>query len=198
MSFCHQCYYIATLSNNLSQKTLNIQGTEVTATLKRSRRAKHIRLTLNSTGLIITRPWYVPEAAALAFAKHHESWILQKLPQLEVPKASLSPHQITTLRLQARDLVRSRLEHFNKYYHFSFHRITIRDQKSRWGSCSANKTLSFNFRIALLPSDLADYLVVHELCHLKEMNHSASFWALVAQTIPNYRQLRRRLRSQPL
>ncbi len=170
----------------------------MTATLKRSRRAKHIRLTLNSTGLIITRPWYVPEAAALAFAKHHESWILQKLPQLEVPKASLSPHQITTLRLQARDLVRSRLEHFNKYYHFSFHRITIRDQKSRWGSCSANKTLSFNFRIALLPSDLADYLVVHELCHLKEMNHSASFWALVAQTIPNYRQLRRRLRSQPL
>jgi len=85
----------------------------------------------------------------------------------------------------ARTLVHSRLEHFNKFYNFSYKRVFIKSQSTRWGSCSSKGNLNFNYRIALLPSHLADYIIVHELCHLKEFNHGKSFWDLVAETIEN-------------
>lgn len=96
----------------------------------------------------------------------------------------------------ALDLVTIRLAHFNSIYNFTYHRITIRNQSSRWGSCSRKGNLSFNYRLALLPPELADYIIVHELCHLGEFNHSKKFWDLVEKTIPNWRILRNNLREQ--
>lgn len=106
-----------------------------------------------------------------------------------------STQEITELRLKTRKLVNNRLIFFNQHYGFTYQRITIRDQKTRWGSCSSNKTLSFNYRIALLPLELIDYVVVHELCHLKEMNHRINFWRLVGQTIPDYKSRIRQLKK---
>ncbi len=94
---------------------------------------------------------------------------------------------------KAERLVWGRLEHFNSFYDFTYHRVCIRDQKSRWGSCSAQKNLNFSYRIIFLPPELADYLIVHELCHLGEMNHAARFWKLVEKTIPGYKKIRREL-----
>lgn len=74
--------------------------------------------------------------------------------------------------------------------------VSIRDQKSRWGSCSRDGRLAFNWRIARLPPRLADYVVVHELCHLLEFNHSPRFWALVARTMPDHRALRKALHHE--
>ena len=88
----------------------------------------------------------------------------------------------------------ARLTHWNQFYGFTFGRVTIKNHKSRWGSCSKKGNLNFNYKIALLPSELADYIIVHELCHLGEFNHSSRFWALVAKAIPNHRVLRARLR----
>ena len=79
-------------------------------------------------------------------------------------------------------------------YDLSFNRVAIRDTKTRWGSCSSKKNLNFNYRLALLPSHLIDYIVVHELCHLKEMNHQKSFWGLVSLTFPNYNNLKQELK----
>lgn len=94
----------------------------------------------------------------------------------------------------ALELVRQKVSYYNGFYNFSLGKISVRDQKSRWGSCSRRGNLSFSYKIVFLPEDLANYLVVHELCHLKEFNHSKNFWSLVSQTIPNWVFLRRELK----
>ena len=92
----------------------------------------------------------------------------------------------------ARLLVLQRIARFNAFYQFNINRVSIKNTKSRWGSCSKKGNLNFNYKIALLPAELADYVIVHELCHLGEFNHSKKFWDLVAKTIPNYLQLKKR------
>ena len=95
----------------------------------------------------------------------------------------------------ARVLVQVKLAHFNTHYGLAWGRVAIRNQRSRWGSCSKKGNLNFNYRIIQLPEHLQDYLIVHELCHLAQMNHSHTFWALMSQAIPNYAACRRELRA---
>lgn len=99
-------------------------------------------------------------------------------------------------RERARVLVHQRLEHFNTFYGFTYHRVSIRNQKTRWGSCSNKGNLNFSYRIVFLEPEAQDYIIIHELCHLKEFNHSKAFWDLVAQQSPNcekwHIELRRR------
>ena len=97
---------------------------------------------------------------------------------------------------RARALAHARLEHFNRFYGFTYERVFIRSQKTRWGACSAKGNLGFNFRIAYLPAYLADYVIVHELCHLEQFNHSPAFWELVARTIPDHKARRTELRRR--
>ena len=98
-------------------------------------------------------------------------------------------------KLQALVLAQRRLAEFNLFYGYQVNRVSIKNQRTRWGSCSKKGNINFNYRIALLPDRLADYLVVHELCHLGEFNHSQKFWDLVAKTIPDYRLRRKELRA---
>lgn len=93
-------------------------------------------------------------------------------------------------------------EYFPKrvaYYHTltggNYTKITIRDQKTRWGSCSSNGTLSFNYRLMFAPPRILDYVVVHELCHLTHMNHSKDFWNMVASILPEYKTYRKWLKE---
>lgn len=95
---------------------------------------------------------------------------------------------------QALLLARNRVAYFNNSYNFGLNKINIRNQKTRWGSCSKKGNINFNYKIAFLPARLADYIIVHELCHLGEFNHSSSFWNLVAQTAPDYLEIRRELK----
>ena len=95
---------------------------------------------------------------------------------------------------RARELILQRLEHFNSFYNFKYNIVAVRDQKTRWGSCSSKGNLNFNYKILFLDSDLADYIIVHELCHLKEMNHGANFWQQVELQCPDYKSKMYRLR----
>ncbi len=88
----------------------------------------------------------------------------------------------------ARKLVTERVLYWNQFYNFTYQRIAIRNQSTRWGSCSSIGNLNFNYKMVFLPPHLVDYIVVHELCHLYHFNHGHEFWELVAKTIPHYAQ----------
>lgn len=94
----------------------------------------------------------------------------------------------------ARELVHARLEYFNQFYNFEYNKVFIKNTATKWGSCSSKKNLNFSYKIALIESELQDYLIVHELCHLAEMNHGKGFWDLVARQIPNHVALHHKLR----
>jgi len=96
---------------------------------------------------------------------------------------------------KARDFINSRIFYFNEIYGFKFNRIAIRNQRRIWGSCSKKGNLNFNYRVIFLPSHLADYIIVHELCHLKELNHSRNFWELVERGMPEYKKIRKELKN---
>ena len=95
----------------------------------------------------------------------------------------------------ARELAIARLHHFNQHYELEWKREAIRNQRRCWGSCSSLKNLNFNYKVLFLPPELRDYIIVHELCHLVELNHGQRFWALVAEQIPDYRLHRAQLRA---
>ncbi|MBM7868140.1 DUF45 domain-containing protein [Heliobacterium gestii] len=99
------------------------------------------------------------------------------------------------LRGQAETLIPQRVNEIARPLGRPYEKVTIRDQKSRWGSCSSRRNLSFNWRLILFPPAVMDYVIVHELCHLQELNHSSRFWSLVAQHVPDYALHRRWLRE---
>jgi predicted metal-dependent hydrolase len=181
--------------------------------LKESARAKKLRITVHADGsVVVTKPKRVSVARAEKFLASRQAWVEEVRTKLmkkaerrrregggvELPKVRVgSAAQKVTVK-RARALVHVRLPELNRAYGFTYGNISIRNQKTRWGSCSAKRNLSFNYRIAFLPPNLADYLLVHELCHTKEMNHSAKFWALVEKTTPDYQKLRKQLRALSL
>lgn len=117
-------------------------------------------------------------------------------------KSKLSQTELTRLqvlekryRKAAKDRFIARVGYFHPITGGSYTTITVRDQKSRWGSCSSRGTLSFNYRLIFAPSKVLDYVVVHELCHLTHMNHSEDFWRMVEQIMPDYRLYKQWLRE---
>lgn len=95
----------------------------------------------------------------------------------------------------ARELIHTRLRYFATKYGFDFNSVRIKNNRRVWGSCSSKRNLNFHYKLLFLPPALTDYVIVHELCHLKEMNHSARFWALVANILPNYKEAKESLRK---
>ena len=96
--------------------------------------------------------------------------------------------------LRAKKIFPERTAYFAKRMGVTYNRITIREQKTRWGSCSSAGNLNFNWKLLLMPPELLDYVVVHELAHRKEMNHSPRFWAIVEKELPDYCNRREKLK----
>lgn len=157
-----------------------------------STRARRIRITVAPGGVVtIVRPRAVPQVVAERFVARKEMWLARAIERMRRVTPAPSPSALRAdyrgRRAQALAFVVRRTAELNQRYGFLYRKVIVRNQRSRWGSCSRTGTLSFNYRILDLPQVLADYLIVHELCHLKEMNHSKRFWALVAQVAPDYR-----------
>ncbi len=169
--------------------------------IRRSRRARHIRITVKpGGGVVLTVPVRASVEFARNFLRAKASWISRAVARMQkVRPIERRPRgEYRARRGEAEEFVQQRIRELNKVYGFSFKSITIRNQKSRWGSCSRQGNLSFNYRLLLLPPELADYVIVHELCHLQEMNHSKKFWALVGRAVASPKESRRELRRYAL
>lgn len=185
------------------QKTIDLQKKRINYTLRLSKQSRGVRLSIARGGVFtVTAPPSMRQSRVEEFIIKKSQWVLhtieyfKQFPRkvfIKNKKRHFSEH-----REKARALVRERLEYFNQSYGFKWNRIAIRNQKSRWGSCSRKGNLNFNYRIMFLPSHLADYIIVHELCHLEALNHSKKFWALVSKAIPDHHQFRKELRKAAL
>lgn len=185
------------------KKTVVLGGTPIPYTLKRHPRSKGVRMSVSEeSALTVTAPRWVPNYFIERAVKEKEEWILKTFAYFARSPKALTQRERRALyekhKEEARELISRRLEYFNNAYGLSWGRVSIRNQKTRWGSCSKKKNLNFHFKLALVPEPLADYVVVHELCHLKEFNHSKKFWELVALTIPDHQARRRELRKHQL
>jgi hypothetical protein len=169
-----------------------INNQEISYELKPSRRARSLRLEIGATGLVVTKPWFISGIFMDQFIKRQADWIIKNLAKHNQAQAlpKIDKDDLVILKKKAAKLLIARLEFFNQAYQFKYKSISVRNQKTRWGSCSRQGALNFNYRLALLPERLLDYVAVHELCHLKEMNHSSRFWLLVAKEIPDYKERR--------
>ena len=136
-------------------------------------------------------PLRTSERTIRALLDQHEGWLARQLARTSVPQLALERMTEREGRTRARALVHELVLREASRLGVTFERIAIRDQCTRWGSCSSRGTLSFNWRLVLAPRDVAEYVVVHELCHLREANHSPRFWQLVAKARPGYREERR-------
>lgn len=168
-------------------------------TLKRNRRARAIRLSVYPDGRVaVSAPPFAALRTIERFLEEKSDWIARTLHYLKsIPAGLMIPSKrgdYARHKEAAHTLVLSRLAHFNNLYNFSYGAISIRNQKTRWGSCSKRGSLSFNYKIALLPPELADYVVLHELCHRGEFNHSRRFWGLMERSMPDYEKRRQELK----
>ncbi len=181
-------------------KKLKINNKEITYTLKRRRGARSVRLAIYTNGaFVVTAPKWYPAFVINKFLAEKAGWIYDKLKDIDFEELGLKKKaekiNYKTRKESAREIIRERLEFFNRYYNFEYSRISVKNQKSCWGSCSRKGNLNFNYKAADLPDELRDYIIVHELCHLGELNHSKKFWRLVQKAIPNYKILRRSLKN---
>lgn len=146
--------------------------------------------------VVLTVPHRSEQSLIDRFLAKYAPWVERKIKESENRTVlRIKREEIPQIKKNAYDLVQNRATYFAQEYGFAFKNITIRAQKTRWGSCSHVGNLSFNYKIALLPQHLIDYIIVHEVCHLEEMNHSLRFWNLVARKAPQYERARGELRA---
>ncbi len=185
------------------QKSIKLNNKNIDYVLKTNKRSRSIRLAIHPGAKVtVTTPRFVPQFVIDNFLKDKSEWIFEKIDYFSkfppVKNKKEKRDEYLKYKEDTLILVKERLEYFNKLYHFKWNRISIKNQKTRWGSCSRQGNLNFNYKIVLLPEEQADYIIVHELCHLKELNHSSRFWKLVSLSIPSYKDIRSNLRKNYL
>ena len=165
-------------------------------TLIRSRR-KTLSIEITPRGeLLVRAPSRMSRRDIQYFLESRRDWIAAHLAKLEPAPEPLSTADLQLLAAKAKETIPPRVAAFAAQLGVTFGRITIRAQKTRWGSCSVQGNLNFNCLLMLAPEAVLDYVIVHELCHRKQMNHSAQFWAEVERILPDYTEPRNWLKQQ--
>lgn len=151
---------------------------------------------------IVRIPQRLSNRELLAFLESHEAWMIEKSQVLRLrmqSKKILNIPEYDALTKSEKDQIKFKFQEkvafWQKHMQVTVSRITIRNQKTRWGSCSSKGNLNFNYRLYYMPEELMDYVVIHELAHRKHMNHSRYFWEEVGRYCPNYRAVVQQLRT---
>lgn len=164
-------------------------------TFRTSPRAKRLRLSVHPDGQVVVS---IPKRASIQtaerFVSQHLVWIANQLAKLaKRPPTTRLPHtrkDYLNNYKQAKTTILAQVEAVNQMYQVKYNQISIKNLKSRWGSCSKRGNLNFNYKLIYLPPELVEYVVTHELCHLIQFNHSKRFWNEVARQVPEYKQRR--------
>ncbi len=182
------------------KKRLRCKGTTLEYTVRRNRRARRLRLSVYPDGrLVATVPYGTREDIIRQFVREKLPWILDTIRFYAQFRGNVllrqDPASYQKHKEAARLLVLRRLAYFNAHYGLSYKRVSIKNHKTQWGSCSEKRNLNFNYKLVFLPPRLADYVIVHELAHVREMNHSERFWKVVSEALPDYERRERALRD---
>jgi hypothetical protein len=230
----------------VGERQITINGQTILYTVKRSARAKHVRLEVRQqTGLTVVTPNSYKLKHLSALLESKGNWILDKLTKYgqvqslfdekETKSGDTIPYlgrnlEVVTrqnrknvnsvkldrnklvvtigsansrlnlvleqwYRMQAAKLIKEKADKLSARLGLTYNRIIIREQKTRWGSCSHKGNLSFNWKLIMAPEPVIDYVIIHELAHLKEMNHTKRFWELVAEHCPRWREHKKWLKE---
>lgn len=173
-------------------------------TVIRSNR-KTVAIQVNSDLSVTVRaPYSASEKDIEEILKKKEAWISRHIEKIKKtkerfeaePTEKLTREKVIALAEEALKVIPERVEYFAKVIGVTYGKITVRNQKTRWGSCSSKGNLNFSCLLMLAPPEVLDYVVVHELCHRKQMNHSKAFWLEVEKVLPNYKEVRKWLKEE--
>lgn len=150
--------------------------------------------------VVVRAPEKIPQKEIIKFVEEKQNWIKKHIAQMyfkaeEIKKQKKEPAltnaDIEKLCQKALSVIPDKVKYYAEIMGVTYGRITIRNQKTRWGSCSSKGNLNFNCLLMLMPDKVLDYVVVHELCHLKQMNHSKKFWMEVERYMPDYKSYKK-------
>ena len=167
--------------------------------IRSKRKTLAVEIRLNK--VIVRAPFYASDADIRSFVQHNRRWIETHLAKAQEKQAAaevcrkLNADELRVLADRARTVIPERVKYYAPLVGVTYGRITIRNQRTKWGSCSSKGNLNFNCLLMLAPPEVLDSVVVHELCHRKEMNHSEKFYAELLRVFPDYRVYHRWLKE---
>ena len=163
---------------------------------------KTVGLNIGKSGeLIVRAPLGCPKKTIEGFIREQRGWIEKQRARLEKEReeadaaGELSPEEIKRMAEELRAVLNEKLPYYASLLGVSYGNVTIRCQKSKWGSCTSKGNLNFNCLLMLAPEEVLDYVIVHELCHRRHMDHSPRFWALVESVMPDHASRRKWLKD---
>lgn len=163
--------------------------------IRKNPRARRITLRVNRRREVtLTLPWLVRYATGIVFLESRRDWVLETLRKVPEPVAQ-DPAEIQRCRVRAKAELPARLAQLAREHGFTYNKVFIKNNVSNWGSCSVRGNINLNLRLVTLPAELQDYVMLHELSHLREMNHGPRFHALLEEVCPGHRNLEKQLRT---
>lgn len=161
---------------------------------ERSTRARYINISVRGSGKIrVAVPGRVSYEKAFVFFQSKLDWVNKHLSRMEKVEKKIPLAKVD--KAHARKILIPRLDYLAGKHGFKYNRVALRNQKTRWGSCSSVNNINLNINLAALPQELMDYVILHELTHIKVKNHSKDFWDQLGEYIPNPKQQNKKLKN---
>lgn len=148
---------------------------------------KSLSLKVDRDGVVVVKaPHFTFQKTIDRFVEKNKAWIEKQKKSKQ--NSIMDPDKVWEYKAEAKKIIIPRVAEFAEKYWFKYNNIRITSAQTRWGSCTSKKNLNFTYRLVLAPEKVRDYVIVHELCHLRQMNHSQKFWKEVEAIMPDYKQ----------